>query len=74
MNMQEEKTAFNAQAKAEMRGYLRSKSWEEKVESIRRMNVMSRSARAAMRQALLEEESSVGSGSVDKRVLQDRSR
>ena len=60
MNMQEEKTAFNAQAKAEMRDYLRSKSWEEKVESIRRMNAMSKMARAAMREALLEEKSSGG--------------
>jgi len=53
--MQEEKTAFNAQAKAEMRDYLRSKSWEEKVESIRRMNAMSKMARAAMREAQLDE-------------------
>jgi hypothetical protein len=60
MNMQDEKTAFNAQAKAGMRDYLRSKSWEEKVESIRRMNAMSKMARAAMREALLEGESSVG--------------
>jgi hypothetical protein len=52
-----EKTAFNARAKAGMEKYLRSKSWVEKVESIERMNISSRIARAAMKKTLAEEDS-----------------
>jgi len=48
----EQKTAFNARAKASMQEYLRSKTWEEKVESIERMNAASKMARDAMRKAM----------------------
>jgi hypothetical protein len=48
MGFPEEKLAFNARAKASMREFLRSKTWEEKVESIERMNVASKMAREAM--------------------------
>jgi hypothetical protein len=50
-----EKTAFNARAKASMQEYLRSKTWEEKVESIERMNAASMIAREAMRKAMEKE-------------------
>jgi hypothetical protein len=36
---QVEREDFNAQAKASMRNFLRSKSWVEKVAAIERMNV-----------------------------------
>jgi len=51
MGFTEEKLAFNDRAKASMREFLRSKTWEEKVESIERMNRASREARRAMREA-----------------------
>jgi hypothetical protein len=51
-NTEEAKTAFNARAKASMQVFLRSKSWVEKVESIERMNVAGKIARAAMRRAI----------------------
>jgi hypothetical protein len=54
MDIAEEKTAFNARAKASMRAFLRSKSWVEKVESIERMNAASKIAKEAMRKALKE--------------------
>jgi hypothetical protein len=54
MIVDEEKTAFNARAKASMREYLRSKTWEEKVESIERMNKAGKLAREAMRKAMAE--------------------
>jgi len=50
-----EKTAFNARAKASMQEYLRSKTWEEKVESIERMNAASKMAREAMKKAMSKE-------------------
>jgi hypothetical protein len=53
MVIDEEKTAFNARAKASMREYLRSKTWEEKVASIERMNAASKSAKAAMKDAVM---------------------
>jgi hypothetical protein len=43
-----EKLEFNARAKASMREFLRKKTWEEKVESIERMNEASKIAREAM--------------------------
>jgi hypothetical protein len=49
LNINEEKTAFNARAKASMRLYLKSKSWPEKIASIERMNEAGRLAREAMR-------------------------
>jgi hypothetical protein len=49
LNINEEKTAFNARAKASMRLYLKSKSWPEKIASIERMNQASRLAREGMR-------------------------
>lgn len=52
MEVSEEKAAFNARAKASMREFLRSKSWEEKVDSIERMNAASKLARKAMAEAL----------------------
>lgn len=52
MSIWEEKAAFNARAKASMQEFLRSKSWEEKVESIERMNVAGKMAREAMRKTL----------------------
>jgi len=55
MKIDVEKTAFNARAKAAMDEYLRSKSWAEKIESIERMNVSARIARAAMKKTLAEE-------------------
>jgi hypothetical protein len=50
MGFAEEKLAFNARAKASMREFLRSKTWEEKVESIERMNVAGKVAREAMKE------------------------
>jgi len=47
-----QKADFNARAKASMQEYLRSKTWEEKVESIERMNAASKLAREAMRKAM----------------------
>jgi len=44
-----EKTAFNARAKASMRVYLKSRTWQEKIESIERMNEAARLAREGMR-------------------------
>ncbi len=55
MGLAEEKAAFNARAKASMQDYLRSKSWEEKVKSIERMNAAGKMAREAMRKALEKE-------------------
>ncbi len=52
----EDKMAFNIRAKASMRAYLQSKSWEEKVESIERMNAFSKIAREAMRRRLAEDD------------------
>lgn len=52
MDIWEEKAAFNARAKASMQEFLRSKSWEEKVESIERMNAAAKMAREAMRKAM----------------------
>jgi hypothetical protein len=52
MGFAEEKLAFNARAKASMREFLLNKTWEEKVESIERMNAASKIARAAMRDAM----------------------
>ena len=54
MWIDEEKTAFNARAKASMREYLRSKTWVEKVESIARMNAASKIARRSMAKTLAE--------------------
>jgi hypothetical protein len=51
MGFAEEKLAFNARAKASMREFLRSKTWEEKVESIERMNEAGKQARSAIRHA-----------------------
>jgi len=51
MDISEEKTAFNARAKASMRQFLRSKSWVEKVQSIERMNLAGKLARESMKQA-----------------------
>jgi hypothetical protein len=49
LRIDEEKTAFNARAKASMRLYLKAKSWPEKIASIERMNEASRLAREGMR-------------------------
>jgi hypothetical protein len=54
----EQKAAFNARAKASMQEYLRSKTWEEKVESIERMNAASKMAREAMKKAMEKEANS----------------
>jgi hypothetical protein len=51
MGLAEEKAAFNSRAKASMLEFLRSKTWEEKVESIERMNREDKLARRAMREA-----------------------
>jgi hypothetical protein len=56
MEIDEQKSAFNARAKAAMRVFLRSKTWVEKVESIERMNVADKVAREAMRKALEKRE------------------
>jgi hypothetical protein len=55
LEINEDKTAFNARAKASMREFLRSKTWEEKVESIERMNAVDRLAKDSMSKALVEE-------------------
>jgi len=60
MDVVTEKTAFNARAKASMRVFLRSKSWVEKVESIERMNIASKMAREAMKDAVRRRAESVG--------------
>jgi hypothetical protein len=52
VGLAEEKLAFNARAKASMREFLRSKSWEEKVESIERMREAGKMAREAMKKAM----------------------
>jgi hypothetical protein len=49
LKIDEEKTAFNARAKASMRSYLKSRSWPEKIASIERMNEAARLAREGMR-------------------------
>ena len=54
IEIDKEKTAFNAQAKDSMDVYLKSKSWVEKVESIERMKVADKIAKSAMRKALAE--------------------
>jgi hypothetical protein len=51
-NTEEAKVAFIVRAKASMREFLRSKTWEEKVESIERMNAAGKIAREAMRNAM----------------------
>ncbi len=51
-NLDAHRTVFNARAKLSMRNYLRSKSWEEKVRSIERMNAADKLAKEAMRQAM----------------------
>jgi len=56
MDIDEEKMAFNLRAKASMREFLRSKSWEEKVKSIERMNKAGKSAREGMKKTKLREE------------------
>jgi len=56
MGVAEEKAAFNARAKASMREFLRSKSWEEKVKSIERMNKAGKLAREGMKKTKLREE------------------
>ena len=49
LRIDHDKTAFNAQAKASMRAYLKSRTWPEKIESIERMNEAARLAREGMR-------------------------
>ena len=49
LQINEAKTALNARAKAEMRAYLKSRTWPEKIESIERMNQAARIAREGMR-------------------------
>jgi hypothetical protein len=55
LNVDEEKAAFAARAKASMREFLRSKSWVEKVKSIERMNAADKIAKNAMREAPAKE-------------------
>ena len=55
MQIDEEKMAFNLRAKASMRLYLQSLSWEEKVRSIERMREADVKMKAAMREALAKE-------------------
>ena len=54
MATDEEKTAFNVEAKKSMREFLSSKTWVEKVQSIERMNQADKVAKSAMRKALGE--------------------
>jgi hypothetical protein len=51
MTIDEEKTAFNARAKASMLEYLKSRTWPEKIRSIERMNEAAKIARDAMKVA-----------------------
>ncbi len=51
MPEQQEKAELDAQSETQMREYLRSRTWEEKVEAIRRMNEFGKIARAAMKEA-----------------------
>jgi hypothetical protein len=60
MDVLNEKAAFNARAKASMREFLRAKSWEEKVESIERMNAASKLARKAMSEAIAKRPNPAG--------------
>jgi hypothetical protein len=62
MNIDAEKTAFNARAKSAMEKYLQSKSWVEKVQSIERMNAFDKIAKAAMKKTLADEAKSNASG------------
>jgi hypothetical protein len=55
MKIDEQKTAFNARTKASMRKFLRSKTWEEKLESIARLNKAGKIAREGMQKALAAE-------------------
>jgi hypothetical protein len=57
-NIGAQKTALNARVKAEMDIYLRSRTWEQKVESIERMNAASKIAREAMRAATRDSDES----------------
>jgi hypothetical protein len=52
LEIDDEKTELNARVKASMDQYLRAKTWVEKVESMERMNVADRIAKAAMRKLL----------------------
>jgi hypothetical protein len=47
----QEKSEFNARAKASMAVYLKSRTWPEKIRSIERMNAAARIARESMRKA-----------------------
>lgn len=60
MNIDEEKTAFNARAKASMQEYLKSRTWPEKIRSIERMNKAARIAREAMKKARERNDDSTG--------------
>ena len=51
MNIDHEKSEFNARAKASMKEYLKSRTWPEKIRSIERMNKAARIAREAMKKA-----------------------
>jgi hypothetical protein len=62
MTIGEEKTAFNARAKASMQEYLKSRTWPEKIRSIERMNEAAKIARAAMRKAREQEAAQAGRG------------
>jgi hypothetical protein len=55
MRTGEEIKAFHARSEASVKQYLRSKSWPEKVRSIKRMNAADRIAKEAMRKALADE-------------------
>lgn len=65
IQVDEEKTAFNARAKASMQEYLKSRTWPEKIRSIERMNKAARIAREAMRKARAKEAGNQGSRKAD---------
>jgi hypothetical protein len=51
MNVDRDKMALNAMAKAALRAELKAKTWVQKVDSIARMNKAGKQAKEAMRRA-----------------------
>lgn len=55
MTIEEQKAELNRQSEEDVRRYLRSLSWPEKVRSIERMNEAMKIAQKGMREALARE-------------------
>ncbi|MEO7030500.1 MAG: hypothetical protein ABI147_13985 [Acidobacteriaceae bacterium] len=71
MQIDEDKTAFNARAKASMQEFITSKTWVEKVESIERMNAAGKLARDGMWKALAEQQKQSTTETLDSPFIMD---